>query len=284
MRILSCSRRSVALMGLLLATTLGVSWQPAIAHPGHGAFTQTLVSQTLTPQFRLMGLGIAFLFGMAHAVSPGHGKTMVAAYLVGTRGTPKHAVLLGLITTLTHTLGIFLLGLAVLLAANYILPERLYLVLSFLIGLTVFGVGFWLLDQRLQELAHAPGHSPDPAHPDRAHAHAHPHALSDDTVTWRSLLALGISGSIVPCPSALVLLLSAISLGQVAYGMVLVSVFSLGLAGVLIGIGLLVIYAKQWVDHLPAGPRLGTIQRYLPLASAIAVMIVGVGLTLSSAL
>jgi len=255
-------------------------------------------------------LGIAFLFGMAHALSPGHGKAMVAAYLVGARGTPKHAVLLGLITTLTHTLGIFSLGLVVLFATHYILPEQIYPILSMLSGLLVFGVGFWLLDQRLQALRsrQIDGQDPDPTH-----AHVHPHAHVPDhwhdhpvdpacitvapspttiDVTWRSLLALGISGGMVPCPSALVLLLSAIALRQVAYGMVLVTVFSLGLAVVLIGLGLLVIYAHQWLDRVttawadrwPAGPRLDRIQRYLPLASAIAVIAVGAGLTLSSPL
>lgn len=318
------NHRWEACIGLFLATALCVSGQPAIAHPGHGTFTQTLVHQTLTPQFRLLGLGIAFLFGMAHAMSPGHGKTMVAAYLVGTRGTPQQALLLGVITTLTHTLGIFLLGFAVLLAANYILPERFYPVLSGLSGLMVFGVGFWLLDQRLQALqatsahrhdhahahshAHSHVHSYTHGHP-RGHAHLHTHGQADDhpphdshgagvadvatpAVTWRSLLALGIAGGMVPCPSALVLLLSAIALQQTAYGMVLVSVFSLGLAVVLIGLGLLVIYAHQWLDRVavplgnqgPIGPHLGAIQRALPLASAIVVIVVGAGLTLSSVL
>lgn len=313
---------------LSLATALCVNGQPAIAHPGHGTFTQTLVHQTLTPQLRLIGLGIAFGLGMVHAMSPGHGKTMVAAYLVGTRGTPQQALVLGVITTLTHTLGIFLLGLAVLLAANYILPEQLYPVLSGLSGLMVFGVGFWLLDQHLQAMqttsthrhdhghphshahshAHSHVHSHTHVHP-RGHAHLHTHSQADDypphdshgasvahvatpSVTWRSLLTLGIAGGMVPCPSALVLLLSAIALQQTAYGMVLVSMFSLGLAVVLTGLGLLVIYAHQWFDRVtgplgnrwPIGSHLGAIQRALPLASAIVVIVAGAGLTLSSVL
>lgn len=290
------------ILASLLVGTVAISYlQPAIAHPGHSALDSWL-TQALTPHFQVAGLGIAFLLGMAHAVSPGHGKTMVAAYLVGTRGTPRDAVLLGLITTLTHTLGIFLLGLVVLFATDYILSAQLYPILSFLSGLLVFGVGFWLLDQRLQAMQwpptphaehvhphrtshphfHAHPHSPDQVHPhSHTHAHGHFHATP---VTWRSLLTLGISGGIVPCPSALVLLLSAIALHQTAYGMALVSMFSLGLAVVLIGLGLLVIYARQWLDRLPPGPRLGLVQRYLPVASAIAVIIVGAGLTLGSVL
>ncbi|WP_448571420.1 HoxN/HupN/NixA family nickel/cobalt transporter, partial [Trichothermofontia sp.] len=154
-------------VSFLVAAALVSNLQPAIAHPGHGALDPWL-NPVLTPHFRVVGLGVAFLFGMAHAVSPGHGKTMVVAYLVGTRGTPKDAVLLGLITTLTHTLGIFLLGLGVLFATNYVLPAQLYPILSFLSGLLVFGVGFWLLDQRLQAMQSSSA-------PQSAQLHPHPH-------------------------------------------------------------------------------------------------------------
>ncbi len=261
--------------------------KPAIAHPGHGAFIQNLANQTLTPNLTLTGLGIAFLFGSSHALTPGHGKTMVAAYLVGSRGTPKHAVLLGFVTTLTHTLGVFAFGLLALLASQYVLPEQLYPILSFVSGITVCGVGFWLLDSRLHphdDHHHHPHHPhthhhDDPPHSHHHHVHHHDHShhhLAENPMTLPSLVALGIAGGIVPCPSALVLLLSAIALHQATYGMLLVSAFSLGLASVLIAIGLLVVYARQWFYLLPSGNAL---QQQLPIVSAIAVILVGAVLT-----
>ncbi|MCP6758380.1 MAG: sulfite exporter TauE/SafE family protein [Fischerella sp. CENA71] len=237
--------------------------KPALAHIGHGEFlTKTLIHQQLTPTLVITGFGIAFLFGAGHALSPGHGKTMVAAYLVGSQGTPQQAVLLGLVTTVTHTLGVFILGLVVLVTSQYILPETLYPILSLLSGLTVCGVGFWLLEQRLYAHEHH-------------HSHHHHHAPTK-SVTVRSLITLGIAGGIVPCPSALVLLLSAIALHQAAYGVALISAFSLGLASVLVAIGLVVVYAHQWIDRLPNTTRF--LQK-LSILAAVAVIVTGTALT-----
>ncbi|MBE9205108.1 sulfite exporter TauE/SafE family protein [Nostoc sp. LEGE 06077] len=232
--------------------------KPVLAHIGHGEFyTKILIHQQLTPSLIITGLGIAFLFGAGHALSPGHGKTMVAAYLVGSQGTPKQALVLGLVTTITHTLGVFILGLVALVAAQYILPETLYPILGLLSGLTVCGVGFWLLDERLTTHEHT-------------HKHHHHHPPT------KSLIALGIAGGIVPCPSALVLLLSAIALHQAAYGVVLVSAFSLGLASVLVAIGLVVVYAHQWIDHLPNSAKL---LQNLSMVGAVGVIVIGAALT-----
>ncbi|MBX9258455.1 sulfite exporter TauE/SafE family protein [Desmonostoc muscorum CCALA 125] len=245
--------------------------KPAIAHIGHGEFfTKTLIHQQLTPTLVITGFGIAFLFGAGHALSPGHGKTMVAAYLVGSQGTPQQAVLLGLVTTITHTLGVFILAIVALVASQYIVPETLYPILSLLSGLTVCGVGFWLLDQRLD--AHEHTHK----HDDHHHHHHHDHHPPSKSVTTRSLIALGIAGGIVPCPSALVLLLSAIALHQAAYGVVLISAFSLGLASVLVAIGLVVVYAHQWIDRLPNSAR--WLQK-LSMVGAVAVIVTGAAIT-----
>ncbi|MBC7973031.1 MAG: sulfite exporter TauE/SafE family protein [Verrucomicrobia bacterium] len=241
--------------------------KPAIAHLGHGALIQSLATRTLTPGLSIFGFGIAFLAGASHALSPGHGKTMVAAYLIGSQGTPRQAILLGLITTITHTFGVFMLGLLTLFASQYVLPEQLYPVLSLISGMTVCGVGFWLLDTGL--------------HTQHSHHH-HSHSHSSEPPTKRSLIALGVAGGIVPCPSALVLLLSAIALHQAAYGMLLVSLFSLGLASVLIAIGLTVVHTHQWLStkqlfrHSTISKRL---QRSLPVGSAIAVIAIGAVLT-----
>ncbi|MBD2102830.1 nickel/cobalt transporter [Leptolyngbya sp. FACHB-261] len=250
---------------------------PAFAHPGHGDFfAKHLLQQTLTPSLALTGLGLAFLFGVGHALSPGHGKTMVAAYLVGKQGTPQQAILLGLVTTFTHTIAVFLLGIVASLASQYIVSEALYPILSLLSGLTVCGVGFWLLDQRLSEQPHSHSHSHDHEYHDHGH-HDHDHHHLDhhhhsQQLGHSSVLGLGIAGGIIPCPSGLVLMLSAIALHQVYYGLALVSAFSLGLASVLIALGLVVVYLRQWLDHFPAS---GLWLERLSLFSAGAVIVAG---------
>ena len=263
----------------LVALVTWLQALPAMAHPGHGGvYLQSLVEQSLTPTLTLTGIGIAFLFGAGHAIAPGHGKTMVAAYLVGSRGTPFHALLLGLVTTITHTLGVFALGLVAMLASQYFLPETLYPILSFISGLTVCGVGFWLLDSRLHDSDHHDhNHDEHPHHHHHeAHEHGHHHHLPKEPMTLQSLIALGIAGGIVPCPSALVLLLSAIALHQTAYGILLISGFSLGLASVLVAIGLIVVYARQWLDRFPSS---GALRQHLPIVSAIAIVLTGIVLT-----
>ncbi|HEY9707764.1 MAG TPA: sulfite exporter TauE/SafE family protein [Oculatellaceae cyanobacterium] len=281
---LHCSRRLSLVGATLVALVTWLQTLPAMAHPGHGGvFLQSLVEQSLTPTLTLTGIGIAFLFGAGHAIAPGHGKTMVAAYLVGSRGTPFHALLLGLVTTITHTLGVFALGLVALFASQYILPETLYPILSFISGLTVCGVGFWLLDSRLHD-SHDHDHNHEYSHNKHlhhhhhheAHEHGHHHHLPKEPMTLQSLIVLGIAGGIVPCPSALVLLLSAIALHQTAYGILLISGFSLGLASVLVAIGLIVVYARQWSDRFPSSRAL---RQHLPVASAVAIILTGIVLT-----
>lgn len=264
---LDCDRRLMIVGTMLAGMVILLPTKPALAHPGHGVFIQSLADQSLTPTMTLTSLGVAFLFGTGHALAPGHGKTMVAAYLVGSRGTPKHALLLGLVTTITHTLGVFALGILTLFASQYVLPEQLYPVLSFLSGLTVCGVGFWLLDSRLNDSEH------------KHDEHLHHHSTPEAPITLRSLIALGIAGGIVPCPSALVLLLSAIALHQAAYGIVLLGAFSLGLASVLVTIGLVAVYACQWLDRLPSGV---TLLRHLPVVSAVVIVLTGAVLTASA--
>ncbi len=254
------------LFGFVLVSLLVALPAPAFAHPGHNGFLLYHLAQpTLSPMLMISGIAIAFLFGAGHALSPGHGKTMVAAYLVGSKGTSKDAVLLGLVTTIAHTLGVFAIGLLALMLSEYILPEQLYPILSLISGLMVFGVGLWLLDKRLNDLAHSHHH----------HHYDHHH----EPLRLSSIVSLGIAGGVIPCPSALVLLLSAIAVHHAAYGMVLVSVFSVGLALVLVTIGLMVIYANQWVERFPTQPK---VMRYLPIGSAIAVIITGTLLTVYS--
>lgn len=373
-------------------------------------FTPQQRTLAFTPGLRQGGGGLlwvlasAFVWGALHSLSPGHGKTLVGAYLVGERATPRHALFLALTTTVTHTLGVFALGLVTLTATRWVLPETLYPWLSLVSGLLVISIGWNLLSQRLKSPlgwrfrpnltnfaglqrpgrdlslaavyapstgsdpdhpdaaalgsvprspgteaslapwpayaqgdpldladaghghsghphgythdpapAHSPTHSPAHSHehshgPRSAHSHkhshdhdhghghhgpspAHPHGHDHDhahdlghghshlppgcdgtAVTWRSLLALGISGGLVPCPAALVLMLSAISIGQVSLGLLLVLAFSLGLAGVLMGLGLLMVHAKRLFTRVP---RQVPWLNILPLLSAAVIALMG---------
>jgi ABC-type nickel/cobalt efflux system permease component RcnA len=239
---------------------------PASATP-RDAFTEVIASPDLGPGLVVMGLAIAAVFGALHGLSPGHGKAMVAAYLVGARGTAGQAVFLGGVVTVTHTLGVFALGLATLLASRYVVPERLYPMLSALSGLMICGVGGRLLYLRIRRLLRP--------RPPAAGAANHHHHLPSGPVTVRGLLALGISGGLIPCPSALVVLLAAVALHRVAFGMLLITAFSLGLAGVLMALGLIVVYARQWLERMPVSAAL---LRRVPIASAGVITLIGVGL------
>ncbi|MDQ3011253.1 MAG: sulfite exporter TauE/SafE family protein, partial [Acidobacteriota bacterium] len=261
----------------------------AVAAKTQDRFAALINVPELTPYLALLGLLFAFVFGGLHAMSPGHGKTVVGAYLVGSRGTAKHAAFLGLTVTITHTLGVFAVGLLTLFASKYVVPERLFPIISFASGAVVLGVGLSLFVRRLRGLLggasthkhdhdhthdSAHGHTHDgQAHSHDGHTHSHggrahshlPPGADGGAITWRSLLALGISGGLLPCPSALVVMLSAISLHRVGYGLVLIIAFSLGLASVLTGIGLAFIYARRFIK-LPNGA--GGLVRALPVVSA----------------
>jgi ABC-type nickel/cobalt efflux system permease component RcnA len=227
----------------------------------------------------------AFAWGALHAISPGHGKAMVAAYLVGTRGTAKHAVALGAIVTITHTIGVFALGLVTLFLSQYILPEDLYPWLNLAAGLLIVGVGLGVLRSRLrwrqQRLGHdlGHGHDHDHAHDQGGHDHAHSHDHVPDT-TWKGLAGMGISAGIIPCPTALVVLLAAITQEEIALGLLLIVVFSLGLAATLTSLGLAVVYAKRLASRV--GSRVNFSSRIvaaLPALSTLVILALGVVLT-----
>ena len=221
----------------------------------------------------LFSLLIAFGLGILHALTPGHGKTVVAAYLVGSRGTAGHAVLLGLIVTVSHTIGVFLLGAAILYLSKFFVPDRIYPWLGLLSGLTILIIGFSLFRQRWQSLKHA--ERPDRQHPTHHDDHAHPHDHSCHNHSERSfpgLLGLGVTGGIIPCPSALVVLLSAIALHQVGFGLLLIIAFSSGLAAALVGIGLVMVYLGGMMNRLE---NYKSLNRILPVVSSGAVAMLG---------
>jgi nickel/cobalt transporter (NicO) family protein len=215
----------------------------------------------------LASLAAALFWGAAHALSPGHGKTIVTAYLVGQRGTPRHAALLGLIVTITHTIGVFALGLVTLALSQFIVPDRLYPWLNLASGLLVVGIGgsvFWARWRHRR--AHAHGH----------HHHHHHAAAGGTEPGFRSLLAVGVSGGLLPCPSALVVLLAAISLHRVAFGLVLILAFSAGLALSITGIGLVAVLARRAFKRMSFEGRL---IRLLPAASALVILAAGLAMT-----
>jgi ABC-type nickel/cobalt efflux system permease component RcnA len=261
---------------------------------------------TIDPSAAILTLLGALLLGAVHALSPGHGKTIVGAYLIGSRGTPRHAVLLGLTVTITHTLGVFAIGFATLYASRFIVPERLFPILSLTSALLVLGMGVTLLIHRARiardafaqaafgsvttfraitpmisapgltrPLIFAPGtHAWDPTMHSHGGSPMHSH-LPPEKITWRSLLALGISGSLVPCPSAMVLLLAAVALNKTAYGMLLVLAFSVGLAITLTTVGLAFLYARNRFAPAEKGRRWGV---WLPVLSAGTITVLGIAL------
>ncbi|HEX5782085.1 MAG TPA: sulfite exporter TauE/SafE family protein [Solirubrobacteraceae bacterium] len=228
----------------------------------------------------------AFAWGAIHALSPGHGKAMVAAYLVGTRGTPRHAVALGATVTITHTIGVFALGAVALLLSEYILPEDLFPWLNLASGALVLVVGASVLRSRIRwararqqhEHHHHHGHDHDHAHHhghDHSHDHGHSHAPPEQ-FSWKGLVALGASAGLIPCPSALVVLLGAVAQGQIALGMLLIVAFSAGLAMTLTALGLAVVFAGKAISRMPVPGRLT-----LALPTVSALLIVGVGIVLT---
>jgi nickel/cobalt exporter len=277
------------------------------------AFAALIAEREITPAFVALALLLAMGLGALHALGPGHGKTVVAAYLVGSRGTAAHALFLGATVTITHTLGVFVLGFVTLFLSTFILPERLFPWLELISGLLVVGIGLSLFRERLAHAFprlfrrgevvpahdHAELHALGIAHDhDQDHGHHHhpravvhshggtthshlPPGADGSRVTWRSLLALGVSGGLLPCPSALVVMLSAIALGRVAFGIILIVFFSIGLAGVLTGIGLALVYAGKLFARLPATAPLGAL-RILPVMSAAAIVVLGLAITLSA--
>ncbi|HEX6623163.1 MAG TPA: sulfite exporter TauE/SafE family protein, partial [Pyrinomonadaceae bacterium] len=311
----------------------------AVKTAARDRFAELIELPELTPGVALLALLAAAALGGLHALSPGHGKAVVGAYLVGSRGTARHAAFLGLTVTITHTSSVFALGLVTLFASQYVLPEQILPVLSLVSGAIVLALGLGLFVRRLRAALGASGHHHHghdhshphpPAHPhdqehDHAHAHQHDHThahshehehehdgahrhehghvhshrghageaahvhshggrahshlppgADDAPVTWRSLLALGVSGGLLPCPSALVVMLAAIATGRVAFGLLLIVAFSLGLAAVLTGIGLIFVYAGRWMKKTALGA--GRLARVLPVVSAFVIACVGLAL------
>src|SRR5206468_12477473 len=196
--------------------------------------------------------------------------------------------------TAAHTAGVYLLGVITLYASQYVVPERLYPWLSVASGVMIMALGLVLFARRYSGKEGIISHHDHNHHPHEHHSHvshehrnhdhhghahhhehAHYHALDRET-SLRELLTLGISGGIVPCPAALVVLLSAVSMQRIGFGLLLIVAFSVGLAAVLITIGLLMVYARQFMSRFQVNGRLTT--RWLPLTSSAFILVFGVAL------
>src|SRR5262249_52402033 len=191
----------------------------------------------------------------------------------------KHAAFLGATVTIAHTIGVFALGLITLFASRYALPEKIYPVLSFVSGALVVAIGLSLFTKRLRALLGVAAHDQD-HHSHGAGGHIPlPRGAGGSEITWRSLLALGVSGGIMPCPSALVVMLAAISMNRVGYGLVLIVAFSLGLAGTLTAVGLAFVYGGKLLARVPAS---GKLMRALPVVSAFVISVLGAAICYQS--
>ena len=254
----------------------------------------------------------SFWAGAAHAATPGHGKTIAAAYIVGARGKPIDAVILGIFVTLSHTSGIVLIGVLASLGSTWLRPQRIEAYLAIAVGIMVIVLGLWMLWAQRDLIALAMGEAGEPGDgASRADAHTHDHVHDHDhdhdhphnhgpgeSVVWHShgfgkvhshrldivaenrpklpvLLALGIAGGLLPDPAALALLLGALSSGKVLLGLVTVVVFSIGFAATLVAVG--IVAAKVGEKVLDWLASIWMIR--LQIATSLLIVAMGVILT-----
>jgi ABC-type nickel/cobalt efflux system permease component RcnA len=267
----SVSARLTAYPASLVAAPLDVrSGAARVALP-----TRDLLPISVPSADDAIGVAAALLLaiglGAFHALTPGHGKTVMAAYLVGTRGTRGQAIFLALAVALSHTAGVLALAVVTLAGSALLAPERVYPYLSALSGALVLTLGAWMVAARAR---HARAHR---------HGHVHDHGDESTSLGWRSLAALGLAGGVVPSASALVLLLGAVSLHRIELGLVLVLAFGVGMAAVLVGVGQLLIGTRGLAERHAAGHRrFGAVLRLAPSLSAAAVLVFGLAMTAQS--
>jgi ABC-type nickel/cobalt efflux system permease component RcnA len=271
----------------------------------------------LTPLVLLGSLLVAATLGAGHALTPGHGKTLMAAYLVGTRGTPIHALGLGLSVSASHTLGILVLAVVVVGAQGFLAPDLVVRVAPVLAALTIAGIGAWMLASEIRRRVaarttdRAPGHGHVDGHEhengeehdrgghdhggahthgpgghDHGHGpggHSHSHGPTPgSTITWRSLFVLGLAGGLIPSTNALLILLGSIAAGRPTFGFVLVVAFGLGMALVMAGVGLVMIVARGRLDRFGGSSLTGRVGAWLPLGAAVLVLGLGISLTVQA--
>lgn len=272
---LNMTQASFSVIPGLASTTTGAAAAGGTATPGlhliQDRFAALIAPKNLSLSLLGFSLLVAVVLGGLHALSPGHGKAVMAGYLVGTQGSKRHALILGLTITITHTAGVFALGLVTLYAASLVTPERLYPWLTLFSGLMILVIGATLILTRTRSVFHG-----------RDHAHGHEHGSTKPGLSRRNVVILGITGGLIPCPTALVVLLSALSLHRVAFGMLLIVAYSIGLAIVLSGIGIALASGTALVSRVRPRFSLHGAWRaasLIPVASAAVVAVAGLALT-----
>ena len=285
--LISLKKKYIYTFSLILIAIAICTFAFADANHEHtGDKIKKLITQPLTLQLAVIALVVSFVLGGLHALTPGHGKAVVAAYLVGSKGRIIDAIFLGLVVTFTHTFSVISIGIILLFAKERIAQEDIILWLSLISGLLIVGIGGWLLAKNMKQYYtgkvhnHGHDHSHDHGH-EHSHGdghthshgigHTHTHVSTERTGFW-SLLSLGISGGIVPCVDALIGLLFAITLNKLTWGIIILCAFSLGLAAVLVAIGILMVMAKPVIERFTGR---GIWLQRLPIISATVVILLG---------
>jgi nickel/cobalt exporter len=265
------------------ALSLGSSESPAAtAQAGPSQIRSNVLADMLArgPSSALviaLTLLAAIGLGALHALEPGHGKTLLAVSLVGARATPKQAVTLAAALTIAHTAGVIALGLALLFAARWIVPENVYPWLTAISGLVVVCLGGGALARYVRARHHAAGSHDHHGDHDHSHAdgaaHGHSHVIPGDApLSFGNVVLIAMSGNIAPCPAALVVMLAALALHQVAYGIVIIVAFGMGLAAVLTGLGLALVRGTAWIARSRTAERF---MAYGPVVSACVISVIG---------
>ena len=256
-------------------------------------FDRLVGARHLTVGVGLLAVLLAVVLGASHAALPGHGKTVMAAYLAGRRGSVRDAVTVGATVTATHTGGVLLLGMALTLSAS-LAGEDVTRVLGVVSGLLVATVGIGLLVGALRHRGghhdhhdHPHGHDHDHPHGhDHDHPHGHDHGHPHRPLSRAGLVGMGVAGGLVPSPSALVVLLGAVALGRTVFGVLLVLAYGMGMAGTLTAVGLVLVRLRDRFDASDLRrrlPRLVAVSAFAPVVTAGLVFVVGLGLAASTA-
>ncbi|WFE53487.1 sulfite exporter TauE/SafE family protein [Micromonospora sp. WMMD1155] len=219
---------------------------------------------------------LAFAAGAGHAVAPGHGKSLAAAYLAGSRGRIRDAAWLGGSVAVMHTLSVLVIGVAwtFLSLSEVIRMQELTSWLQLGAGLIVLATGLWMVRRHL----HAAGHNHE-------HTHGHSHSHTHEHGKRPGLFLLGISGGLTPSPAAFLVLATGLFIGRAGFALLLVLTFGLGMAVVLFGVGVLAVAGSSLVTR---GARshavLGLATRVAPVLAASGITLVGAGLVTVAAI
>ena len=244
---------------------------------------QSFVTRDLSAAWLFIGFLMAFFLGIGHAFTPGHGKSLMAAYLVGHHGHFKDAVVMGLTTTVTHTFSVILLGLIIMFFSHIILPSTLFPWVARISALLIIATGLYVLYARIMDKRSSKindhnhphvHHSHSQPHPhDHDHEHDHEHGYNHaHSHTWQAFW-LSFSGGIIPCPSAMAVLFAAISIGKIGYGILMILVFSLGLGATLVAIGIAILTSRNFLERME---KANSLIGHLDLVGPVFIIIIGI--------